>query len=163
MRKKSVRKISGGAKHKRASLLPPGLREGEGAFYWAKDPVFVTLAEVMRFHSDQIVRYGGTEGVRDMALLQSALAQPETSFGGAWLHEDLFEMAAAYAFHICKNHPFLDGNKRTALDTALIFLELNGIAIVDPKKELISVMLAVAEGKMNKKELARIFRGLPKE
>ena len=90
-----------------------------------------------------------------MALLQSALAQPEAGFGGHWLHEGIFEMAAAYAFHICKSHPFLDGNKRTALEAALIFLELNGISIIDPRRTLVGVMLSVAEGKMSKKELAQ--------
>ena len=138
------------------------VRESD-AWYGAREPVFLTLAEVLEFHTRQIEEFGGTEGVRDRALLQSALAQPEAGFGGHWLHEDIFEMAAAYAFHICKNHPFLDGNKRTALDAALIFLELNHISLEAPQKQLVEIMLCVAEGKMSKKELAKIFRGLPKE
>jgi death-on-curing protein len=72
-------------------------------------------------------------------------------------------MAAAYAFHICKNHPFFDGNKRTALDAALIFLEMNGVDFRDPREIFIGVMLTVAEGKMGKKELARALRSLPRE
>jgi len=146
-----------------SSRLVSGVREESSFQYGTKEPTFLTLAKVMALHAGQIEHYGGTEGVRDMALLQSALAQPEAGFGGHWLHEGLFEMAAAYAFHICKNHPFLDGNKRTALESALVFLELNGISILDPKRTLSSDMLSVAEGKMGKKELAQVFRDLPKE
>ena len=135
----------------------------EDASYGALQPVFLTVAEVLRFHRRQIDEFGGTDGVRDMGLLQSALAQPESGFGGHWLHEDVFEMAAAYAFHICKNHPFFDGNKRTALDTALIFLKANGIDFKNPKDMFIEIMLSVAEGKMDKKQLAQVFRGLPRE
>lgn len=123
----------------------------------------MTLEQVLRSHTRQVEQFGGTDGVRDMGLLQSALAQPEAGFGGHWLHEDLFEMAAAYAFHICKNHPFFDGNKRTALDAALLFLELNGVDFREPKEIFVGVMLSVAEGKMGKKELAGIFRKLPRE
>ena len=135
----------------------------EGASYEALQPVFLTVSEVLRFHRRQIEEFGGTDGIRDMGLLQSALAQPESGFVGYWLHADIFEMAAAYAFHLCKNHPFFDGNKRTALDTALIFLKTNGIDFRNPKEIFIKVMLAVAEGKMSKKELAQAFRNLPKE
>ena len=131
--------------------------------YGKQEPVFLTLAEVLKFHTRQIGQFGGVDGIRDIALLQSALAQPQASFGGEWLHADLFEMAAAYAFHICKNHPFFDGNKRTALDTALIFLELNGISIMAPQKQMIEIALAIAEGKMGKKELAQALRSLPRE
>ena len=68
-------------------------------------------------------------GVRDHALLESALAQPGAAFGGEFLHVDLFAMAAAYLFHIVKNHPFLDGNKRTGLIVAITFLAINGVSI----------------------------------
>ena len=90
------------------------------------EPSFLTLADVIRIHVDQIERYGGLAGIRDLGLLQSALAMPGASYGGEWLHRDLFEMAAAYAFHLSQNHPFVDGNKRTALASALVFLEPNG-------------------------------------
>ena len=94
-----------------------------------------------------------------MHLLQSAIAQPEGSFGGEWLHKDLFEMAAAYAFHISSNHPFLDGNKRAGLASALVFLELNGISLSDPSsKQLYQAMMKIATGKINKTDLAEIFR-----
>ena len=125
------------------------------------EPQFLTLAEVVDLHADQLRRYGGQAGVRDVGLLQSALAQPEASFGGAWLHRDLYEMAAAYAYHLCQNHPFIDGNKRAALACALVFLEMNGIPISDPKGLLKNAMLRTASGKLGKPALAELLRGLP--
>lgn len=125
-----------------------------------KEPLFLTLAEVIEVHSDQIQRYGGDQGVRDHGLLESALAQPEASFAGEWLHRDLCEMASAYAYHISQNHPFLDGNKRTALACTLVFLELNAIALADPRGRLKGAMLAVASGKMEKKALTQLLRKL---
>ena len=80
-----------------------------------KKIVFLTLAEVIEIHTDQIKRYGGTDAIRDMGLLSSAVAMPYASFHDTFLHADIFEMAAAYAFHVSQNHPFIDGNKRTAL------------------------------------------------
>lgn len=125
------------------------------------EPVFLTLAEVVEIHSDQIRRYGGQDGLRDKGLLESALAQPEASFGGEWLHHDLYAMAAAYAYYLCQNHCFIDGNKRVALACALVFLELNGVSILDPKGRLKEAMLSVASGKMGKEDLAEILRRLP--
>ena len=125
-----------------------------------KNPLFLTLAEVIEIHKDQVTQYGGTLGLRDMGLLQSAIAQPEGSFSGRWLHEDIFSMAAAYAFHICQNHPFLDGNKRTALASALVFLEMNNVSIHDPKRELLKAMLEMAGGKLKKQQFAGTLRNL---
>jgi len=124
------------------------------------EPLFLTLVEVIEIHADQVRRYGGQEGVRDLGLLESALSQPQASFGGEWLHGTRYEMAAAYAYHICQNHPFFDGNKRAALMCALVFLELNGVRIRDPKGLLKNVMLETASGKKLKPELAQIFRKL---
>ena len=76
-------------------------------------PLFLDLDFVLRIHLSLIERYGGEPGVRDIGLLHSAIAMPQASFGGEFLHEDLFEKAAAYLFHIVQNHPFMDGNKRT--------------------------------------------------
>ena len=126
------------------------------------DPLFLTLAEVIEIHADQITRYGGQDGVRDFGLLESALAQPEASFAGEWLHQGLHEMAAAYAYHLCQNHPFLDGNKRVALASALIFLALNGVSLLDPKGKLKDAMRAIATGKMDKQAFAGLLHGLPK-
>lgn len=125
------------------------------------EPLFLTLAEVIEIHADQIHRYGGQAGLRDLGLLQSALAQPEASFGGAWLHRTLYEMAAAYAYHLCQNHPFVDGNKRTALAPALVFLELNGISLLDPRGRLKSAMFRIASGKMKKEKFATLLQKLP--
>ncbi len=124
------------------------------------DPQFLHLADVVRIHVDQIERYGGLAGIRDLALLQSAIAMPQASFAGEWLHRDRYEMAAAYGFHLCQNHPFTDGNKRPALVCALVFLELNGISIQDPEGRLYQTMIDVASGVLDKLGLAQVFRGL---
>lgn len=127
------------------------------------DPVFLTLAEVIEVHVDQIRRYGGQTGVRDLGLLESALAQPEASFAGQWLHKDLYAMAAAYAYHLCQNHPFVDGNKRTALASALVFLELNGVSLLDPRGRLKHAMFRMASDKMGKEDFTQLLRKLPQQ
>lgn len=126
------------------------------------EPVFLTLAEVIEIHADQIRRYGGKPGLRDLALLESAIAQPEASFAEEWLHRDFFEMAAAYAFHLCQNHPFIDGNKRTSLAAALVFLEINGSGILDPKGRLKDAVLKIASGKLSKLNFAKFLKKLPR-
>ena len=128
-----------------------------------RTPVFLTLAEVIAIHADQIQQYGGQGGVRDLGLLESAIAQPEASYGGAWLHHDLYAMAAAYAFHVCQNHPFYDGNKRVALVCALMFLRFNGVTTIpDPRRQLKDAMLRIASGQMTKQEFAELLRRLSK-
>ena len=127
------------------------------------DPVFLTLAEVIEVHVDQIRRYGGQAGLRDLGLLQSALAQPQASFAGQWLHNDLYAMAGAYTYHLCQIHPFIDGNKRSALASALVFLELNGISLLDPRGRLKNAMFRIASGKMKKEEFERLLRKLPRQ
>ena len=124
-------------------------------------PPFLSLADVIRVHADQIERYGGAAGVRDFGLLQSALAMPEASFEGEWLHRDIYEMAAAYAFHIVRNHPFIDGNKRTGLACALVFLELNGTSLSDPEGTLYDAIMQTATSALDKLGLAKILRSLP--
>ncbi|MBI5787983.1 MAG: type II toxin-antitoxin system death-on-curing family toxin [Candidatus Schekmanbacteria bacterium] len=123
--------------------------------------IFLTLAEAVEIHSNQIKLYGGHDGIQNMRLLESAVAMPYASFGDELLHRDIFEMAAAYAYHICQNHPFVDGNKRAALACALVFLELNGISLLDPEDLLYSAMMDVALGKLDKKKLAELFSKLP--
>lgn len=91
-----------------------------------KNIIFLTLQDVLEIHSDQILNHGGSLGVRDQHLLESAIAQPQASFGGKFLHPDLNSMASTYIFHLALNHPFIDGNKRTALVSGLTFLYLNG-------------------------------------
>lgn len=124
------------------------------------DIVFLTLAEAVEIHADQIQRYGGKEGVRDMDLLSSAVAMPYASFSGSFIHADIYEMAAAYAFHISRDHPFIDGNKRTALASALVFLELNGKSLLDKSGKLYDAMMSIASGHLNKTEFAKILRKL---
>jgi death-on-curing protein len=121
-------------------------------------PVFLDLPEVIEIHRDQIARYGGRPGVRDMPLLQSAVAVPQASFGGRYLHTDLFEMAAAYLFHIVQDHPFVDGNKRAGAAAALVFLALNGVELHVTNRALGDIVLAVARGKTGKAALAGFLR-----
>jgi len=123
-----------------------------------EDPVFLTLGEVIEIHRDQIERYGGDPGIRDLGLLQSALAIPAAGFGGRYLHTDLFEMAAAYLFHITQNHPFIDGNKRTGAVASLVFLSLNGVEVEADEEEFERIVLGVAEGKIDKASVAKFFQ-----
>jgi death-on-curing protein len=118
------------------------------------------MGEVLLILQDQIRRYGGAYGVRDHDLLSSALAMSGTTFEGQYLHKDLFDQAAAYAFHLCQNHPFLDGNKRTALASALVFLSLNGIELDDPQEALYELMMNVSAKGLGKADIAGEFRRL---
>jgi len=127
-------------------------------------PDFLTLEEVLEIHSTQLARFGGAAGVRDVGLLESALSQPQASFGGQYVHEDLFEMASAYLFHVVSNHPFVDGNKRAGLLSALVFLDINGIEINDQGDTLYDLTIKVASGNSNKREISEVLRhlaGLP--
>ena len=119
---------------------------------------FLTLDEALLIHADQIRRYGGRRGVRELALLRSALAMPEASFDGVYLHTSIEEMAAAYLVHIARNHPFVDGNKRAALATSLVFLALNGYRLEADDDELTGQVMGVAEGRIGKAEAA-VFIG----
>jgi death-on-curing protein len=111
-------------------------------------------------HRSLIERYGGETGVRDLGLLQSAVATPQASFGGELLHKDLFEMAAAYLFHIVQNHPFIDGNKRAGAAAAIIFLDMNDVEIEADEEGLVALTLRVACGQAGKPEIAEFFRKL---
>jgi len=122
------------------------------------EPLFLTLEEVLEIHRDEIERHGGTLGVRDNGLLESAVAAPQSGFVGHYLHSDLYEMAAAYLFHLVQNHPFLDGNKRVGVATALVFLTMNGVETKMANQALVDMVLAVAKGKMDKPAIAEFFR-----
>src|ERR1700712_2200535 len=89
------------------------------------DPLFLSLDEVLEIHEQQIERYGGSSGLRDGAGLESAVATPQVTFGGDFLHPSIPAMAAAYLFHLCQNHPFIDGNKRVGANAAIAFLLMN--------------------------------------
>ena len=96
-------------------------------------PIFLTLADVLEIHLYQLVHFGGSSGIRDLNLLKSAVAMPQMSFGGVMLHKDIYEMAAAYLFHLVENHPFIDGNKRTGAMAAIVFLDVNGVEFNETK------------------------------
>ena len=115
---------------------------------------FFTLDEVLSLHADQIARYGGPTLVRDVGLLESALAMPAATIGGELLHASLEEQAAAYLFHLVKNHPFVDGNKRTGLVAMLAFLGLNSLRLDATEDELVELVLGVASGQVSKAEVA---------
>jgi len=121
-------------------------------------PRFLTLEEVIWIHSDQIIRFGGSPGIRDLALLESAIAMPQAGFGDQYLHTDLFEMAAAYLFHIVRNHPFIDGNKRTGAMAAFTFLKVNTYTLIADDVEFENIILSVIQGKVSKAAIAEFFR-----
>jgi death-on-curing protein len=115
---------------------------------------FIPDEIVPTIHQDLIRRYGGESGIRDKGLLASALAQAKMTGGGKYLHKSIFEKAAAYGFHVCRNHPFVDGNKRVAFILMVIFLECNGWELNASEEESYSAMIALADGKMTKPQLA---------
>ncbi len=123
-------------------------------------PDFLTVEDVLGIHAEQIATYGGESGLRDLGLLESAVAQPQATFGGEYLHHGLFPMAAAYLFHIAQNHPFLDGNKRAGLVAALVFLKINGIAIDRGTDLLYDLTIAVVNGSADKQAIAEEFERL---
>ena len=120
-------------------------------------PKFLSLDEVLELHADQISSFGGTPGVRDEGLLESALAQPQATFGGQFLHPTISEQAAAYLYHIAMNHPFIDGNKRTAFAVTDTFLRLNGCALNLTDDRVYDLVMRVAGGTMTKEELSTEF------
>jgi death-on-curing protein len=122
------------------------------------DPMFLTIHEIIAIHEDQVNRYGGTHGIRDEDLLLSAAGMPEIGFGGEYLHHDLFEMAAAYLFHLVMDHPFIDGNKRVGTAAARVFLRLNGCDVPMSDDEIYDLVIAVTEGRAGKSEVADAFR-----
>ena len=122
------------------------------------EPKFLSLSEIIEIHQDQVVRYGGVSGIRDMDLLKSALGMPLATYGGEFLHTDIYEMAAAYLFHLVKNHPFLDGNKRVGAVAALVFLALNGYDFDAPEEDLAEMVLSVARGELDKADVAVFLR-----
>jgi death-on-curing protein len=122
------------------------------------DLQFLTIAEVLEIHRDLIERYGGEYGLRDPGLLESAVALPAAGVSGEYFHVDLFEMAAAYAFHLVGNHPFVDGNKRAGAVAAVVFLKLNDVRLKPEEERYEKLIMAVAEGRSSKPELAAFFR-----
>ena len=122
------------------------------------EPRFLSVEDVVEIHADQIERYGGSLGVRDVELLRSAIGMPEAGFGDQYLHADLFEMAAAYLYHIVQNHPFIDGNKRTGTMAAFVFLKLNELTLDADEAIFESLVLKAAQGQIEKPAIAEFFR-----
>ena len=116
----------------------------------SNDIRFVEVIEAIALQGDQIKRYGGDAGIRDQGLLESAMAMPRASFGGAYVHQDMIEMAGAYLFHLAKNHAFVDGNKRVALAVMLYFLDCNGMKLDASHGDAERFVLEVASGLMTK-------------
>ncbi|SRR6266567_4328608 len=118
---------------------------------------------VREIHAQAIARFGGSDGVREAALLESAVAAPQASFGGKSPYRDLAEVAAAYLFYLCRNHPFIDGNKRAALGACIVFLRLNGIEPRADGPEWGELTVAVASSALDRAETtARLRKLLPK-
>jgi death on curing protein len=121
-----------------------------------KEPRFLTTDEVFRIHARSLAEHGGSDGTRDAGLVESALASAKNAF--YYRNGDLFDIAASYAFHLAESQAFIDGNKRTAVTAALVFLAMNGVYVQPPTWELYSAMIDVAEKKKTKNDLADIFR-----
>ena len=119
---------------------------------------FLTFSDIIEIHEYQIENFGGTAGVRDINLLKSAIGMPESSFGGVFLHPTIYEMAAAYLYHLVENHPFVDGNKRVGAMAALIFLDINNIDFDAPEELFTEMVLKVASGKMLKAEITLFLK-----
>ena len=120
-------------------------------------PLWVSKKAVLAMHSEQLSEHGGSNGIRDETLLDSALAKPLNVFAYAD-KPDIFRLAASYAFGIARNHAFMDGNKRTALVVSITFLDRNGWDIVAPKDEVYFTFLHLAEGSLSEEQLAEWFR-----
>ena len=121
---------------------------------------FIPVSAALIIHDYLIETYGGAKGIRDYGLLLSALEMPKSAFGGQDMHLTFFDKAAAYLYHVARNHPFVDGNKRTASALALIFLEMNQIKVKIDMHDYEDLVVATAEGLISKKEIAHFLAGL---
>ena len=123
---------------------------------------FLSVGDVLMIHEDTIRHEGGLAGVRDLDLLVSAVMMPQQQFGGTYLHDGVTEMAAAYLYHICQNHPFHDGNKRAAALSALVFLDANALTCLPEPEDLERITLSVASSETDKKQLTEWMRKVTK-
>ncbi len=121
-------------------------------------PVFLTLKQVQRLHQKSIQRFGGSEGIRDQALFESSVLHPQNVY--YYAHGDLFDIAAAYAYHIAQAQAFFDGNKRTAVAAALTFLEGNGVSTDFDGMPIYQAMIDVVEKRVDKLQIASLLRQL---
>ena len=119
---------------------------------------FLTLEDVLALHDELIQRYGGTPGLRDAGLLEASLAMPQAGFGSQYFHEFPHEMAAAYLFHLVRNHAFIDGNKRVALACAILFFKINHVPYSITEEEAVELTLGTASGNMDKGAVTAFFQ-----
>src|SRR6056297_766736 len=120
-----------------------------------KNVNFMPKKVILYFHEQLIQIYGGSTGIRDEKLLDSAIHQPKSTFEGKYLHDTIFKMASAYGFHLCKNHPFIDGNKRISLVAMDTFLQNNGYEITASEKETYKIMMKLSSENLSKDELTK--------
>jgi death-on-curing protein len=126
----------------------------------ANDCIHLTVEIVEEIHAEAIARFGGSEGLRDRALLESAVAAPQATFGGASPFRDVVEVAGVYLFYLCSNHPFVDGNKRVALGACLVFLQLNGLRPAPDSEEWEALTLTLAASVLSRDEVTERLRAL---
>jgi death-on-curing protein len=124
------------------------------------DCFHLTVEVVREIHAEVISRFGGSDGLREIALLESAVAAPQAAFGGRSPYKDLTEVAAAYLFYICRNHPFIDGNKRAAVGACIVFLRLNGVEPKEDGPEWEELTFAVAASAIARQETTERLRKL---
>ena len=126
----------------------------------ADNCLHLTVEIVLEIHAEAIAQFGGSDGLRERSLLESAVAAPQASFGGKSPFGDVIEVAGAYLFYLCSNHPFVDGNKRVALGSCLVFLQLNGLEPVPDGDDWENLTLAVAAGALSRDEVTERLRAL---
>lgn len=119
---------------------------------------FISVSDATTIHRRMVDEFGGDPGLRDRGLLESALAMPKAMFGGDYLHVGLPSMAAAYHYHLCANHPFMDGNKRVAVTVAEVFLRANGLQLEATDDEIVELTFGVASGTTGKPEVTDFYR-----
>ena len=127
-----------------------------------EDCFHLTVEIVAEIHAEAIATFGGSDGIRERALLESAVAAPQATFGGKSPYSDLAEVAAAYLFYLCRNHPFMDGNKRAALGACIVFLRLNGIEPRPDRPDWEELTLALASGGFDRDQTTECLRKLIK-
>lgn len=120
----------------------------------------LTIDIVLEIHREAISQFGGSDGLRDRSLLESAIAAPQATFGSTSPFVDTVDVAAAYLYYLCSNHPFIDGNKRVALGSCLVFLQLNGYTPAPDGDHWENLTLAVAAGALSREEVTKTLRGL---
>lgn len=120
---------------------------------------FISITRVLAIHSYAVKRYGGSQGIRDLGLVESAVQRPKSGFGGEYLYSNIFDMAAALLQSLLKNHPFVDGNKRTALFSTGIFLKMNGYQLINRHEEEVSFAVRVDNSNLSLEQISSWLKG----